>query len=499
MTRLSSYAGQDDTSTSPERQDEVCDAYAVSKDWEIVARIADLDVSASDKGLRLDRPGLVKARALYPTIDVLLVPKLDRLARNVKDFMSIVEEAQAAGVAVVLIAEGLDLTTASGRFVAQILAAFAELEAATISQRTKEAVEYMAREGRHRGGNAPYGWLIASRPAGLKGYYRARDPERAPYLEHMIERIIGGEKIEPLCDEFRALGYPSPGDTRKRRDGLPKQGPAWDPDYVRRFLRSPVLRGYQIHQEAIVRGDDGMPIRPHDALVTDAEWRDLKARVIPGPGRQWSQRGPDIPNIQLDGVVACAMCGMPMYPIERDYPIWSCTRKVLTPAGTKCPGTTVQRGILEDHVVTTVLDAVGHLPGFEITEEERADDAIQETSEALDAVLSALRDVVDEDDEAVLLARRRALRARLTELQEAPVLIEAAVRPTGTTFSEDYAAASSAGKATMIRSQVTLVAIRKGKKGKHGLDTSRVSILFQSTATAHDSDVRPGVVYREEE
>jgi DNA invertase Pin-like site-specific DNA recombinase len=46
---------------------------------EIVARIEGLDVSASDKGLRLDRPGLVKAHAPYPVADVLMVPKLDRL------------------------------------------------------------------------------------------------------------------------------------------------------------------------------------------------------------------------------------------------------------------------------------------------------------------------------------------------------------------------------------------------------------------------------------
>lgn len=493
MTRLSSYTGEEDTSTSPERQSEVCDAYAVSKDWEIVARIQDLDVSASDKGLRLDRPGLIKARALYPTIDVLLVPKLDRLARNVKDFMSIVEEAQAAGVAVVLIAEGLDLTTASGRFVAQILAAFAELEAATISQRTKEAVAYLARVGRHRGGPPAYGHAIVQRD-GQKGYYRARDPERAPYLEHLIERVTGGEKIEPLCEEFRALGYPSPGADNKRRDGRPKQGPAWDPDYVRNLLRSPALRGFQIHQGELIRGDDGIPIRPHDALVTDTEWYALQAAVAPGAPLV---RATDIPNAMLRGVVACAMCGMPMHSIDRAYPVWSCSRKVLTPDGTKCPGTTVQRLNLEEHVVSEVLRLAGHLPGYAVVEEERADVAVAEISEALDATLSALRDVVDEDAEGVLLTRRRALRARLTELQDAPVLVESSVSPTGTTFAEDYAAASHAGRATLIRSQVALIAIRKGAKGKHGLDVSRVRILYRPAATAYDSDVRPGVVYRD--
>jgi site-specific DNA recombinase len=51
----------------------------------VVDVIHDLDVSGSDKGLRLDRPGLLKVRARWAAADVLIFAKIDRIARDVAD------------------------------------------------------------------------------------------------------------------------------------------------------------------------------------------------------------------------------------------------------------------------------------------------------------------------------------------------------------------------------------------------------------------------------
>lgn len=500
MTRLSSYAGEEDTSTAPERQLETSEAYCAAKDWEVVAVIQDLDVSASDKGLRLDRPGLVEARANYDRADVFVVPKLDRLARNVKDFMSIVEEAREHGVDVVLIAEGLDLTTASGRFVAQILAAFAELEAATISQRTLEAVAFLAREGRHRGGNAPFGWQITPRPGGLKGYYLTLDPATEPYMRYAIERLIAGDTADAVCEEFTALDYPAPSDNYRQRRGRDRQAPRWSADWLRIAVRQPILRGMQKYRGGLIRDPAGIPIRPHEPMVTDAEWRALQ-EVMSGRSRPRSRPAPlpDRQDMELFGRVSCAMCGSIMHAVERAYPVWSCSRKKPRPDGSKCPGTTIQRDQLARHVESETLRVAGHLPGWMITEEERTDTELLDVAEALDATLHALRDVDDPDEEEILLTRRRALRARMKELQDAPVIVEASEAPTGTTFAEDYRTAESDDdRGMMIRSQVGFVMISKGTKGKHGLDPSRVRIVWEPSPTEYPTERLPsGVVYRE--
>ncbi|HWJ83092.1 MAG TPA: recombinase family protein, partial [Nocardioides sp.] len=118
--RLSDWRGDADPSTSPAGQERTIRAFCEAKGWEVLDVIHDLDVSGSARGLRLDRPGLGKVRALYDRADVLVVAKLDRLARNVSDFMAICEEAAERNVAPVSVAESLDMTTPGGRFTATI-------------------------------------------------------------------------------------------------------------------------------------------------------------------------------------------------------------------------------------------------------------------------------------------------------------------------------------------------------------------------------------------
>ncbi len=72
--------------------------------------------------------------------DVLVVSRLDRLTRSLKDFASIVEEAKGRGWSLVVLDGGFDMTTPTGRAMAGMLAVFAELERDMISQRTREAL-----------------------------------------------------------------------------------------------------------------------------------------------------------------------------------------------------------------------------------------------------------------------------------------------------------------------------------------------------------------------
>ena len=497
MTRLSSYAGKEDPSTSPARQLETSESYCAAKDWEVVAVIQDLDVSASDKGLRLDRPGLIEARSYYDRADVLVVPKLDRLARNVADFMAIVEEAKAHGVDVVLIAEGLDLTTPGGKFVAQILAAFAELEAATISARTREAVEYLAREGRHRGGAVPFGWRLAPLDSG-PGYRLALDPEDGQALRAAVAQILDGRSLLDICTDMMTNGVPGPGRRwQYRNDGKEKVGHEWDPAVLRRLLRRPILRGFQVHRGEVVLGDDGMPIRPHEPLVSDAEWRRLDAALTRG---NWSPASTDAPHLLLRGLASCAYCGARLHAITQanKAPLWVCSRGRKTPAGERCPGVVITRKLLEEHMVSEALSHCGEWRGYLVTLEERADEEAAEVAAALDLVMSRLRDA-DENEEETLLGQRRALRARLRDLQARPVLREASEAPTGQTWAEAFHAAEEDGKAELLRSVLAFVAVRKGQRGRHGLDPARLDPVWQPAPTASDvGDLPAGVVFRPE-
>ena len=92
-----------------------------------------------ESGKRADRPQLAAALALCRlTGATLIVAKLDRLARNVRFLLSVVEGTGTAGVVF------CDLPTvpsgAMGKFIVTQMAAVAELEAGLISKRTKDAL-----------------------------------------------------------------------------------------------------------------------------------------------------------------------------------------------------------------------------------------------------------------------------------------------------------------------------------------------------------------------
>ncbi|CPR11276.1 Y4cG protein [Mycobacterium bohemicum DSM 44277] len=71
---------------------------------------------------------------------VLLVAKSDRLARNLRSLLDIIDRAERAGGAVVAVDGTVDTSTAAGRFTTQIMGGVAELERSLISDRTKAAL-----------------------------------------------------------------------------------------------------------------------------------------------------------------------------------------------------------------------------------------------------------------------------------------------------------------------------------------------------------------------
>src|SRR3954454_14013073 len=287
--RLSSYQGQSDTTTSPERQQEVCRAYCTAHGWSVVDVILDLDVSGSDKGLRLDRKGLLKVRSVWDEADVLVFAKMDRIARNVADWERLREEAKKHGVALVSVAESFDLTTPNGEFAATIMQAFAQMEAAMISARTTEAVAYLAREGRHRGGMAAFGWRATPRRDG-PGFVLMLDEERSSVLREAVDRTLAGEPTDRIVQDFNTRKVPSAEDK------------GWANDSLRKLLRRPILRGMQVHHGEIVRGLDGLPIRPHQPLVTDEEWRALQTALDSRRHKGgWWRKPPHL----LKGVAVC--------------------------------------------------------------------------------------------------------------------------------------------------------------------------------------------------
>ena len=155
-----------DESVSIERQLEAGRDYCRAKGWEVVREHIDDGVSASASAPE-DRKGwqalLDRPRGSF---DVVLVWKVDRLARKVIDFLHADEALQVRGAAVASVSDPIDMTTATGRAFATMMAVFAEMEAEAIRQRVTAARRALIRSGRVAGGTAPFDYRNAPNPDG---------------------------------------------------------------------------------------------------------------------------------------------------------------------------------------------------------------------------------------------------------------------------------------------------------------------------------------------
>ena len=112
------------------------------------------------------RPSSLVARGVRPAAvtcavldqlregDVLVVWKLDRLSRSLKDLLTLLEKVQQAKAGFQSLTESIDTTTPAGRMMMQIVGSFAEFERAMLRERTQIGLLAARKEGRV-GGRRP--------------------------------------------------------------------------------------------------------------------------------------------------------------------------------------------------------------------------------------------------------------------------------------------------------------------------------------------------------
>ena len=132
-----------------------CDLYGFD-----LARIeADEGASAST----LNRDGLQAALTALDDgeADALVVVKLDRLTRSVRDLDALLTRYFADGDhALVSVAEQVDTTTATGRMILNVLMSVSQWEREVIGERTSAALQHKKVKGEYTGGKVPYGYRL---------------------------------------------------------------------------------------------------------------------------------------------------------------------------------------------------------------------------------------------------------------------------------------------------------------------------------------------------
>ena len=106
--------------------------------------------SGKGKGAN-SRPELEKALEYVREGDTFIITKIDRMARNLRDLLSIVDTLQDKGVRLCILASDIDVTGTMGKAFLQMLGVFAEFERELMLERQREGIERAKAEGRSGG------------------------------------------------------------------------------------------------------------------------------------------------------------------------------------------------------------------------------------------------------------------------------------------------------------------------------------------------------------
>jgi DNA invertase Pin-like site-specific DNA recombinase len=146
--RAAIYARVSTFEQEPENQLAELRRYSAARAW-TATEYVDRGISgAKDKRPALDA---LLRDARRRRFDVLVVWRLDRLGRNLRHLIVLLEELQALGIAFVSLGEGIDATTPAGKLQMHILGAIAEFERARIAERVRAGLVRARAQGKRLG------------------------------------------------------------------------------------------------------------------------------------------------------------------------------------------------------------------------------------------------------------------------------------------------------------------------------------------------------------
>jgi DNA invertase Pin-like site-specific DNA recombinase len=184
---------------SLDNQREKIKAYCQLNDLQLTEILEDPGKSGKD----LNREGIqalvnaVKGRKA----DAVVVYKLDRLSRRVKDTLTLLDAIDKKAVAFHSVMEKIDTQSATGRFFLNIIASMAQWERDTVSERTRDAL-HLKIVRNERAGQIPYGYTLGSDGNSL--VENSREQEAIRLIKELHAK---GYNYSAICRELASKGY----------------------------------------------------------------------------------------------------------------------------------------------------------------------------------------------------------------------------------------------------------------------------------------------------
>ena len=218
-------------------QKEMLQDYCIVEGWEVAGVYEDDGYS----GRSVKRPAYPRMMSEMDSWDVLLVIKMDRIHRNSRNFMNMMEVLSKHGKMFVSQSEALDTTNALGRFVVDMIQRLAQLESEQIGERTymgmREKAETLdkAEEGkRTMGFTPPFGYRLEN--GGLE-----EEPDELPVVSRMFSEYLSGSSMDEISWSLGREGI------------LTRRGNPWNKRNMSTVLHNPVYAGYMRWEDVLIR------------------------------------------------------------------------------------------------------------------------------------------------------------------------------------------------------------------------------------------------------
>lgn len=269
---------------------------------------ADFIIDDVQTGKKDNRPGLIKLMQLVKEgkIAEVIITRLDRLGRSVPLIRKNISVLQETGINLKVLDQLIDLKTAQGMFMINLLASLAEMEVDQLSERVKHGKQhrrnqhavcecqpfgYQAEKQRYQLDQTPFLCLLLERPDNYADLYDSEDIDKLPGIRvsqlarDCIDVFFQTKGVSRACSEiFKKYGIQH---THSKKNGNDKIF-HWSPQGLKRWLINPVLCGHTVYNKRIktstgqrknVDPKDWQIIyntHPNDRLISDEEATEIK-------------------------------------------------------------------------------------------------------------------------------------------------------------------------------------------------------------------------------
>ena len=161
-------------------------------------------IDAGESGGSTARPAYQRMMAAIAegAVNRVAVTKLDRLSRNTRDFLELLDFCDERKCSIVSIGESFDTGTPTGRAVVTVLMAFAQLERSQIKDRMMSGKQQKATQGGYNGAPTPYGYAYDGTPFHV-------DDAQAAIVKRIFTEFIGGAGLSEIASRLDSDNVPT--------------------------------------------------------------------------------------------------------------------------------------------------------------------------------------------------------------------------------------------------------------------------------------------------